>query len=121
MINSNRVVPVTKVDLLTLYGNIMKLAGTTVASVDASTPGVFVVSTGSGNKIASEPVKSFDFASGVTSMVVYFIPAYDFEGFKVQGTAVTPAGGSVAVDADSVTLYTATLADGAVTIAKVGF
>ena len=54
-------------------------------------------------------------------MVVYFIPAYDFEGFKVQGTAVTPAGGSVAVDADSVTLYTATLADGAVTIAKVGF
>ena len=119
MINTNRVVSVTKVDLLTLYGNIMKLAGTTVGDVQASTPGVFVVSTGSGNKIAAEPVKSFDFASGVSSMVVYFIPAYDYEGFKVQGTAVTTAG--VDVDPDGCTLYTATLSSGDVTIAKVGW
>ena len=121
MINTNRVVSVTKVDLLTLYGNIMKLAGTTVAAVDAGAPGVFVVSSGSGNKITSEPVKSLDFGADVSSMVVYFIPAYDYEGFKIAGTAVTPAAGSVEVDADSVTLYTATLSSGDVTIAKVGF
>ena len=118
MINDKRIVPVTKVDLLTLYGNIMKLAGTTVAAVQASQPGRFVVSSGSGNVIAAEPIKSFDFASGVSSMTVYFVPAFDFEGFKVAGTAVEATG---SVDADGATLYTATLSSGAVTIAKVGF
>ncbi len=119
MINDKRIVPVTKVDLLTLYGNIMKLAGTTVAAVQASQPGVFVVSSGSGNVIAAEPIKSFDFASGVSAMVVYFVPAFDYDGFKVQGTKVTTAGADV--DADGATLYTATLSSGNVTIAKVGF
>lgn len=119
MINDKRIVSVTKVDLLTLYGNIMKLAGTTVAAVNAGAPGVFTVSSGSGNVIASEPVKSFDFASGVSAMVVYFIPAFDYEGFKVAGTAVATAGADV--DADGATLYTATLSSGTVTIAKVGF
>lgn len=119
MINEKRIVPVTKVDLLTLYGNIMKLAGTTVSDVQASEPGVFVVASGSGNKIAAEPVKSFDFASGVSSMTVYFVPAFDYECFKVQGTAVTTLGATVA--ADGATLYTATLSSGDVTIAKVGF
>ena len=119
MINEKRIVPVTKVDLLTLYGNIMKLAGTTVGDVQASEPGVFVVSSGSGNKIAAEPVKSFDFATGVSSMTVYFVPAFDYEGFKVQGTKVTTLGATVA--ADGATLYTATLSSGDVTIAKVGF
>ena len=120
MINDKRIVPVTQVDLLTLYGNIMKLAGTTVAAVQALEPGIFEL-TGSGdigNKIAAEPVKSCDFKSGVTAAVLYFIPAYDFEGFKVAGTAVTPTG---TMTADGRTLYTATLATGAVTIAKVGF
>ena len=119
MINSNRIVPVVKVDLLTLYGNIMKLAGTSVSDVQAYEPGVFSVASGSGNKIAAEPVKSFDFASGVSSMTVYFIAAYDYEGFKVHGTAVTTLGADVV--ADGVTLYTATLSSGDVTIAKVGF
>lgn len=119
MINDKRIVPVTQVDLLTLYYNMMKLAGTTVAAVQAVIPGVFEL-TGSGNvgnKLAAEPVKSCDFKSGVTAGVLYFIPAYDFEGFKVAGTAVTPTG---TMSADGRTLYTATLATGAVTIAKVG-
>ena len=120
MINADRIVPVTQVDLLTLYGNIMKLAGTTVAAADAVAPGEFEL-TGSGNignKLADEPVKSCDFKSGVTAAVLYFIPAYDFEGFKVAGSAVTPSG---EMKADGRTLYTATLASSAVTIAKVGF
>lgn len=118
MINYDRIVPVTQVDLLTLYGNIMKLAGSTVNALEADEIGTFVMSSGSGNVLAAEPVKSFDFASGVTSATVYFIPAYDFEGFKVAGSAVTPTG---EMKADGRTLYTATLASGAVTIAKVGF
>lgn len=120
MINDKRIVPVTQVDLLTLYGNIMKLAGTTVAAAVAVEPGIFEL-TGSGdigNKLAAEPVKSCDFKSGVTAGVLYFIPAYDFEGFKVAGTAVTPSG---TMAADGRTLYTATLATGAVTVANVGF
>lgn len=120
MINADRIVPVTQVDLLTLYGNIMKLAGTSVTAAEAVEAGVFEL-TGSGsigNMIANEPVKSCDFKSGVTAAVLYFIPAYDFEGFKVAGTAVTPSGTMVA---DGRTLYTATLSTGAVTVAKVGF
>lgn len=121
MINEKRIVPITKTDLLTMIGNTMILAGTSVSKISASDPGVFAV-TGSGsvgNKLADEPVKSVNFASGVTAAVVYFIAGYDYEGFSINGSAVTTGGATV--DPDGVTLYTATLATGAVTIAKVGF
>ena len=120
MINENRIVPVTKTDLLTLYGNILTIAGTTVAAVNANdASGVFEITTGSGNMLASEPVNACDFGESVTAAVLYFIPGYDYTGFSVNGTAVTTSGATV--DPDGVTLYTATLANGAVTIAKVGF
>ncbi len=119
MINADRIVPVQKTDLLTLYGNIMKLAGTTVSKVSATTPGEFALTSGSGNLLADEPVKTLDFGSSVTSAVVYFIPTYDYAGFSIAGTAVETAGADV--DADGATLYTATLSSGTVTIAKVGF
>lgn len=119
MINTDRIVPVLATDLITLYGTIMKLAGTSVTAVQADTPGEFALTSGSGNLLAAEPVKTLDFGSGVTSAVVYFVPAYDYAGFTVAGAAVTPSGD--AVNADGATLYTATLASGAVTIAKKGF
>ena len=119
MINSNRIVPVTKTDLLTLYGNIMKLAGTTVSAVSASAPGVFAIASGSGNVIANEPIKSIDLGESVSSITVYFIPAVDYEGFTLAGVKTVTAGADV--DADGATLYTATLSSGTVTIAKVGF
>lgn len=119
MINANRIVPVMATDLITIYGTIMKLAGTSVTAVQADDPGVFNLTSGSGNLLAAEPVKTLDFGSGVTSAVLYFVPAYDFDGFTVAGTKVTPSG--AAVSADGATLYTATLASGAVTIAKKGF
>jgi hypothetical protein len=119
MINANRIVPVMATDLITLYGTIMKLAGTSVTAVEAENPGVFALTSGSGNLLAAEPVKTLDFGSGVTSAVLYFVPAYDFAGFTVAGAAVTPSGASVA--ADGCTLYTATLSSGAITIAKKGF
>ena len=41
MINANRIVPVTATDLITLYGTIMKLAGTTVTAVNPYTIRLF--------------------------------------------------------------------------------
>ena len=122
MINENRIVPVTKTDLLTLYGNILTIAGTSVSAVSAvNANGDFVVeATGdAGNVIANEPVKSVDFAEGVTAAVVYFIPNYNYAGFSIDGTDVVTAGATV--DPDGVTLYTATLSSSTVTIVKVGF
>lgn len=120
MINSNRIVPVTKTDLITLYGNVLTIAGTSVTKVDANdASGVFEITSGSGNLIASEPVNACDFGEDVTAAVLYFVPGYDYTGFSVAGAAVTTTGATV--DPDGVTLYTATLATGAVTIAKVGF
>lgn len=121
MINTERIVPVQATDLVTLYGTMMKLAGTSVTAVQATNPGVFNLTSGSGNLLAAEPVKTLDFGADVSSAVVYFVPAYDFEGFSIAGTAVTPAEGSATVNPDGVTLYTATLSTGAVTIAQVGF
>lgn len=121
MINESRIVPIEVYDLLSMIGLVMKLNGTSVSAVNATNPAVFEV-TGSGdigNKLASEPVKSLDFASGVTAAVVYFVPSYDYEGFSVNDVKVTTAGADVTPDGR--TLYTATLSSGNVTIAKVGF
>ena len=57
----------------------------------------------------------------MTAVTVYFIPAYDFAGFTVDGAAATIADGSDEVDADGSSLYTAALATGEITITKVGF
>lgn len=120
MINNDRIVPITKTDLITMYGNILTIAGTTVTAVNANdASGDFEISEGSGNLIASEPVNTCDFGEDVTAAVLYFVPGYDYAGFSINGVAVEASGADV--DADGVSLYTATLADGAVTIAKIGF
>lgn len=119
MINNSRIAPVTRADLLTIYGTCAKLAGTSITAVSASAPGEFALTSGSGNVIADEPIKSIDLGASVTAIVVYFIPAFDYEGFSLAGTKVSTAGATVV--ADGATLYTATLSGGTVTIAKAGF
>lgn len=122
MVNNDRIVPIQKIDYLSMIGTVLNLHGTSFSVLSASdVEGDFEV-TGSGaagNKLAGQPVKSLDFKSGVTSGTVYFVAAYDYEGFKVAGTAVTPAEGSVDVKADGITLYKAVLGSGAVTITAV--
>lgn len=117
----DRIVPITKTDLLSMIGIILKLAGTSFTAKSAKdVEGDFDI-TGSGdagNILCDQPVKSLDFKSGVTAGVVYFVAAKDYEGFKVAGTAVETAG--VDVVNDVATLYTATLSSGNVTIAKIG-
>lgn len=122
MINSNRIVPVTATDLLSLYGIILlqDSNNSSLAKLDAVNPGEFEVASTAGSLlIASEPIKDLDFKSGYSAGAVYFVPAYDYAGFKVNGTAVATTGD--AVEADGRSLYKATLATGAVSIAKVGF
>lgn len=118
MINSNRIVAITKTDLLTAVGTVLGLIGTSydvIASGDVE--GNFVVTgTGDvGNLLANQPVKTLDFADGVTAGVVYFVADYDFGGFKVGGVAVETAD----VKADAATLYKATLGSGSVTVAAI--
>ena len=123
MINNDRIVPVTKTDLITLYGNILTLAGSTVAALEATAPGVFEVAEApqSGSLLAAEPVKTLDIDADVSAVTIYFVAGYDFEGFTVGGAAATIAVGSDEVNADDTTIYTAVLATGQITITKVGF
>ena len=117
MVNTDMIVPIVKIDRISAIGEALTFAGTSYG-VLAGTAGDFVV-TGSGsagNKLANAPVKTLDFASGVTGGTVYFIPAYDFAGFKIAGTAVTATG---TVNADGVSLYTAVLSDSAITVTAI--
>lgn len=123
MINTDRIVPITATDLISMYGLILKVGNSDFASngesLTATNPAEFDVTTDNGVYLAAEPVKTLDFASGVSGSVVYFIPAYDYSGFSINGTAVTTEGAEV--EEDGRTLYSATLASGTVTIAQVGF
>lgn len=124
MINTNRIVPVQETDLITLYSVILKQDTTnnsTLAKLAASTDdGAFQVKSGSAPLLATEPARVIDIdatASSVSACTVYFVPAYDFEGFTIDGAKVTPTG---TVSADGNTLYKAVLATGAITVSKVG-
>lgn len=121
MINKDRIVPIQKSDLLSMYGTIINgiclVAQQTPPSVLAASnvDGDFVV-TGSGSAgsfLANQPVKTLEFASGVTGAEVFFVAGYDYAGMTINGTPVVPTG---AVEADGVTLYQATLSSGAVTV-----
>lgn len=119
MINKDRIVPILRTDFLTLIGIILKIAGVSYTVLESKDVKGTFVATGSGdagNLLADQPVCTLDFASGVTAGVVYFVPAFDFAGFKVAGVDVEATGD---VEADGATLYTATLSSGDVTVAKV--
>lgn len=120
MINNDRIVPIQSMDFLSMIGTILAINGTSytvVASTDVQ--GTFeITGTGDvGNVLANQPVQTMDFASGVTAGVVYFVPDYNFSGISINGTAVDLS--AVTIDADGISLYTATLAAGAVTVAKI--
>lgn len=125
MINTNRIVPIEKVDLLSLYGLILLQNSnnsglTALASGDVD--GDFQITDGSAALIANQPVKSVDIdatTSSVTSATLFFVADYNYTGFSIDGVAVETAG--VDVVADACTLYKAVLATGTVTISKVGF
>lgn len=119
MINNERIVPIQKIDRLSAIGEILALTNTSYTVLkSADVTGNFTV-TGSGsagNFLANQPVKTLDFAAGVTSATVYFIPDYAYAGMKIAGTATTP---TETVVADGATLYKAVLSSSTVTITAV--
>ena len=123
MINNDRIVPVQAIDLISLYALILTMNSnnSSLVALDATDPEEFTQSTNSAIAIADEPLASLNFASGVTAGTVYFVPAYDYVGFSINGVAETPAEGSDAVVADGRTLYKAVLSSGDITITQVGF
>ena len=121
MINANRIVPVTKTDLISLYGLILlqDSNNSAMTALQASTiEGDFAIST-TGIKLAAQPVKSVNITAN--SATLYFVPAFDYAGFTVNGSAATIADNDVVVDSDGHSLYKAVLSSGTVTITKVGF
>lgn len=121
MINTDRIVPIAAVDLLTMYGLVLAVGlDSAPTKLDATdTNGDFSQTTNSAIVIASEPVKSLNFGASVSAATVYFVPAYDYSGFTKTGATLTKAGATVV--ADGRTLYSATLSSNTLTFAKVGF
>lgn len=120
MINTDRIVPITKTDLISMYGLILLQASANsgMTAIQANdVEGDF--SCGTGIHIAAQPVKTCDFTGA--SGTLYFVPAYDYAGFTKGGAAVTIADNDVEVAPDGHTLYKAVLASGTVTITQVGF
>lgn len=125
MVNNDRIVPIQKIDYLSMIGTILTLNSTSFSVLAASTiNGDFSV-TGSGaagTLLANQPVQTLDFASGVTSGTVYFVPDYDFVGFTVNGSAATIDDSELAltdIQPDGISLYKAVLGSGEVTITAV--
>lgn len=108
MINNDRIVPVTKTDLISLYALILKQNSSnysmTALAAD-NVDGDFTCEA-NGTYIADQPLKSFDFGD-TTSTVVYFVAAYNFAGFTKSGAVMPITADSVAVQPDGVTLYKA--------------
>lgn len=117
MINNDRIVPITAIDLISMYGVILKNKTPNITKLDADDVNGNFTMNASAQVIASEPVKSFNFVT--SGAMVYFVPAYDYTGFQINGVATTTVGDTV--NADGRTLYSATLSSGTITIAKVGF
>ncbi len=124
MINNDRIVPVTACDLISLYGLILLQNGSnsSLEALDADEIGIFSVKANSKLYLANEPVKALDIdktASSVSASDIYFVPAYDFEGFTVDGVAKATTGADVV--ADGRTLYKAAFSSNTITISKIGF
>ena len=120
MINTDRIVPASKANLLDIYANAAILGGSTVTKVAASAPGEFTVAASITTTfgVANEPLKKLNFGASASSGTVVFIPAYDYDGFYINGTIEEPADGSDDVDADGISLYKAVLSSGDITITK---
>lgn len=111
MINSKRIVPIQKCDFLSMVGTVMTIAGVTYSIAEANdVDGNYTIGD-SGTKLADAPVKTIDFTG--ESTIVYFVPAYDFAGFKINGAA---AEVDAEIKADGITLYMAELANGEITV-----
>ena len=120
MINTDRIVPVTKTDLLSLYSVILAQANAALEKLAADNVlGDFVVSAASKTYLAAEPVRTVKFGSAITADTIFFVAAYDYAGFEKEGATLTVTAPAEGILADC-TLYKAVLATNVLTITKVG-
>lgn len=122
MINKDRIVPVTKTDLLSLYSVVLKQdsGNSSLAALAASnSTGEFAVATNSKIYLAAEPVKAVNFGSGITACTLYFLAALDYAGFTKTSATLTITKPDEGILTDG-TLYKAVLSTNALTITKVG-
>lgn len=117
MINNNRIVPIVKTDLLSMYGVILKIhnSGTTKLENNGNI-GEFSVTTTSARYLANEPLKSLKFGSDVTASDVFFIADNDYEGFSKEGATLTIADNGVTVEKGTDKLYRGVLSTNTLTI-----
>lgn len=123
MINQDRIVPVTKTDLLSLYSVIAGIQlsiNEHVFKLEATEMGVFATPDFQSDGvtcIANEPLKSCDIRTSA-SFNLFFIPDYDYEGFIYDGGFVEVVGDTV--QAGDTALYCLLANDGLFTIKKYG-
>ena len=123
MINTNRIVPVTKIDLITLYGMILlqNSSNSALAKLTATdVEGDYAISA-SGVYLADQPLQTCTFGSSVTSGTIYFVAGFNYTGFTKTGATLTVTNPTGGVVADGHTLYKAVLSTNALTITQVGF
>lgn len=124
MINTDRIVPVTRTDLISLYAFIMGgPSRVAVISSDDADGNFHLTELPAGEYeyiFADEPVSTFDIDPTISELPpIYFVPAYDYAGFTANGEFVQTAGDEV--DADGCTLYKAVAGVGGFEITKEGF
>jgi hypothetical protein len=110
MINNDRIVPIQKIDYLSMIGTVLNLIGTSYTILEAdNVEGDFTVNGTTGTMLANQPAKSITFTVGLPGLgnVVYFVPAYDFAGL-IDGDSGNVVSGSENIQPDGVTLYRAT-------------
>lgn len=104
MINNDRIVPITRTDLLSFFAAIYNTVKQTPITILQVTDGAVTLPAGaSGAYLAAEPLKTLPtIGAGVT---LYFVPAYDFE------MTMTPGTGASEVVANPGNIYSATASD----------
>ena len=85
MINNDRIVPITRTDLLSFFAAIYNATSQTALNILPVEDGAVTLPAGaSGAYLAAEPLKTLPtIGQGVT---LYFAPAYDFEMTMTPGT-----------------------------------
>ena len=101
MINNDRIVPITRTDLLSFFAAIMAATGTDLVILPVEDGAVTLPDEASDGYIAAEPLKTLPTAidNGVS---LYFVPAYDFE------MTMTPGAGAPEFVPNPGNLYIAT-------------
>lgn len=119
MVNNDRIVPITNIDFLSMIGTVLTLNGTNFTVAQAQTvEGDFTISPAEGqsNFLVNQPAKTINVATS-DAVTIYFVAAYGYAGFSINGTAVTTTGDTV--QPDGITLYKALSVGDAVRITAV--